>query len=55
MCPCFHSPEKTLGGGAHLLWFGRYRRLSRDYEFLPESEVCMIYLATSRLMLARLC
>ena len=33
----------------------RYRRLSRDYEFLPETEECMIYLAMSQLMLARLC
>lgn len=36
-------------------WLGRYRRLSRDYEFLPETEECMIYLALSRLMLGRLC
>ena len=36
-------------------WLGRYRRPSRDYEALPESEECMIYLAMSRLMLTRLC
>jgi putative transposase len=27
-------------------WFGRYRRLSRDYELLPENSVGMIYLAS---------
>lgn len=36
-------------------WLGRYRRLSRDYEYLPETEEGMIYLAMSRLMLGRLC
>lgn len=56
VCARLHGPEKTLGGGAHLCaWLGRYRRLSRDDEFLPESEECMIYLAMTRLMLARLC
>lgn len=35
-------------------WFGRYRRLSKDYEYLPESSEAMIYLAMIRLMLARL-
>jgi putative transposase len=40
--------ERTLG------WIGRYRRLSKDYEYLPESSEAMIYLAMSRLMLRRL-
>ena len=31
-----------------------YRRLSKDYEYLPESREAMIYLAMSRLMLRRL-
>ena len=35
-------------------WLGRYRRLSKDYEVLPETEEAWIYLAMSRLMVARL-
>ena len=34
-------------------WLGRYRRLSKDYEALPETEEAWIYLAMSSLMLAR--
>jgi putative transposase len=37
-----------------IAWIGRYRRLSKDYEYLPESSDTMIYLAMSRLMLRRL-
>lgn len=36
-------------------WPGRCRRLSRDDEFLPETEETFICLAMSRLLLARLC
>ena len=35
-------------------WLGRYRRLSKDYEALPETSEAMIYAAMSRLMLRRL-
>jgi putative transposase len=35
-------------------WLGRYRRLSKDYEALPETEEAWISLAMSCLMLARL-
>ena len=35
-------------------WLGKYRRLSKDYEFLPESSEVMVYLAMTRLMLRRL-
>jgi putative transposase len=37
-----------------IAWIGRYRRLSKEYEYLPESSETMIYLAMSRLMLRRL-
>jgi len=35
-------------------WIGRYRRMSKDYEYLTESSEAMFYLAMSRLMLRRL-
>jgi len=37
-----------------IAWIARYRRLSKEYEYLPESSETMIYLAMSRLMLRRL-
>jgi putative transposase len=40
--------ERTFG------WFGKYRRLSKDYETLPSSSETMIYLAMINLMLHRL-
>lgn len=35
-------------------WIGRYRRMSKDYEYLTDSSEAMICLAMSRLMLRRL-
>lgn len=35
-------------------WFSRYRRLSKDYEFSPDTSENMIYLAMIRNMLRRL-
>ena len=35
-------------------WLGFHRRLSKDYEALPETSEAMIYVAMIRLMLARL-
>jgi putative transposase len=35
-------------------WLGKYRRLSKDYETLPVSSECMIYIAMINLMLHRL-
>jgi putative transposase len=40
--------ERTFG------WFGRSRRLSKDYEQLPETSESMIYAVMVRLMLKRL-
>ena len=40
--------ERTFG------WFGRYRRLGRDYERQARTGETMVYLAMIRLMLARL-
>jgi putative transposase len=40
--------ERTLG------WLGRWRRLSKDYEELPEVSGAMVTLAMIRLMLHRL-
>ena len=40
--------ERTLG------WLGRCRRLSKDYEELPEVSEAMVTLAMIRLMLHRL-
>lgn len=37
-----------------LAWLGRNRRLSKDYEFLPESEEAWVYIGMVRLMLRRL-
>lgn len=35
-------------------WLGRYRRLSKDYEFYPETSETMIYLAMALLMTRRI-
>jgi putative transposase len=40
--------ERTFG------WLGRYRRLNRDYERQAQTGEMMVYLAMTRLMLARL-
>jgi putative transposase len=40
--------ERTFG------WLGRYRRMSKDYEYLTESSEAMVCLCMSRLMLKRL-
>lgn len=36
-------------------WLGRSRRLSKDYERNPNSSASMVYVASIRLMLRRLC
>src|SRR3712207_2911273 len=40
--------ERTIG------WFNLCRRLSKDYEYYPETSEAMVYLASIRLMLRRL-
>ena len=40
--------ERTFG------WFAKYRRLSKDYEVLPHSSECMIYVARINVMVHRL-
>ena len=40
--------ERSLG------WIGRWRRTSKDYEYLPTASECVIYLARTRVMLRRL-
>jgi len=35
-------------------WLGNCRRLSKDYEFEPQSSEAMIYIAMTRLMIRRL-
>lgn len=35
-------------------WFGGYRRLSKDYEYLPEVSEAMVQLAAIRMMIQRL-
>ena len=40
--------ERTFG------WFSKYRRLSKDYEVLPENSEAMIHLAMINLMLHRI-
>src|SRR5262249_35579828 len=41
--------ERTLG------WLGRYRRMSKDFERLPATSESLVFIAMSKLMLARLC
>ena len=40
--------ERTLG------WLGRYRRLSKDYEYRPDVSETMIYVVMIHLMVRRL-
>jgi len=34
-------------------WIGRYRRMSKDYEYLPKTSEVMIYLSMTKTMLRR--
>ena len=48
------SAEEMDSRADALAWLGQNRRLSKDYERLPESGEAFIYVAMSRLMLRRL-
>jgi putative transposase len=37
-----------------LAWFGRYRRLSKDYERLPKTSEAWMYAAMVHIMIRRL-
>lgn len=41
--------ERTFG------WFNKWRRLSKDYEFLTSTSESIIYAISLRIMLSRLC
>jgi transposase len=44
----------ALDRGTDLGWLGRYRRLSKDYEYLPQTSETMIRVAMIHLMVRRL-
>ncbi len=46
-------PRRWVVGQA-FAWFGRYRRQSTDYEYLPSTSEAMLYAAMVNLMLRRL-
>ena len=50
----FHILPKRWIVERTFAWFGKYRRFSKDYEFLPDTSENMIYLAMIHLMLRRL-
>lgn len=52
--PGFHVIPRRWVVERTFAWIGFYRRLSKDYEYLPETSEAMVYTVMSRLMLARL-
>lgn len=51
----FHPLPKRWVVERTFAWLNLYRRLSKDYEFWPRTSEAMIYLASSHLLLRRLC
>jgi putative transposase len=51
--PGFHVLPRRWVVERTFAWFGRYRRLSKDYEKLTESSEAMIYLASIHTLLKR--
>ena len=50
----FHLVKKRWVVERTFSWFGRYRRLSKDYEELTQTSESMIYVAMSQILLRRL-
>ena len=48
------APASSLGRGAHLRMVGRFRRMSKDYEFNTSTSEAMIHLAMINIMTRRL-
>jgi hypothetical protein len=55
------APASRLQGAASQVgvestfsWLGQNRRMSKEYERLPESSAALVYAAMSRLMVRRL-
>ncbi len=53
-CALFSGAGAYVSSGVSFAWLSLSRRLSKDYERLPETGEAMIYGAMSRLMLRRL-
>jgi hypothetical protein len=47
-------PAVPLGGRAHFSWFGRNRRLAKDFENLAETLATFVTLTSIQLALRRL-
>jgi putative transposase len=52
--PAFTALPRRWVVERSLAWLGRYRRTSKNYEYLTASSEALIYAAMSRLMLRRL-
>jgi len=56
-CPSAASyprPPRRARRCHHFIWLGRYRRLSRDYEFRVQASETMVDVAATRLILSRI-
>jgi putative transposase len=53
-CPHFQPAPRRWVVERTFAWLGRYRRMSRDYEYLPESQRANVHICMIRLMLQRL-
>ncbi|MEL6456572.1 MAG: IS5 family transposase [Cyanobacteria bacterium J06623_5] len=49
-----YSPNGERTRERTFAWFGRYRRLSKDYEYLPTTSETMLYVAMVNIMVRRL-
>lgn len=54
MCRKFKVQKRRWVVERTFAWMGRNRRLSKDYEFLPQNSAAYLYLAMSGLMLRRI-